>query len=80
MVDHARPKRRKPARRRGRWIRKNIVIDQRKLDEARRSLGTETETATVDQALDLVAFRRELSRGIAAVRKAGGVRDLFEDG
>jgi hypothetical protein len=60
------------------WVRKNIVMDQRKLDAARRVLGVETETEAVDVALDLVAFRRELVRGIAAVRRAGGIEDVFE--
>jgi len=52
---------------RPRLVRKNMIVDQRKLDEARRALGAATETDTVDQALDLVAFRTELSRGIAAM-------------
>jgi hypothetical protein len=60
-------------------VRKNMIVDQRKLDEARRALGAATETDTVDQALDLVAFRTELSRGIAAMRKNGGFEDIFED-
>ena len=64
---------------RPRWVRKNMVIDQRKLNEARRALGAATETDTVDQALDLVAFRKELSRGVAAIRKNGGFEDVFED-
>lgn len=53
-------------------------MDQRKLDAARRTLGVSTETEAVDVALDLVAFRDELVRGIAAVRRAGGVQDVFE--
>src|SRR5260221_7380459 len=60
------------------WVRKNVVMDQRKLDAARRVLGVETETEAIDVALDLVAFRRELVRGIAAVRRAGGIEDVFE--
>ena len=72
-----RPKR--TARRSDRWVRKNMVIDQRKLDEARRALGTATETDTVDRALDLVAFRQELSRGVASMQKSGGFVDVFED-
>lgn len=60
------------------WVRKNVVMDQRKLDTARRVLGVETETEAIDVALDLVAFRRELVRGIAAVRRAGGIEDVFE--
>ena len=60
------------------WVRKNVVMDQRKLDAARRVLGVETETEAIDVALDLVAFRRELVRGIAAVRRAGGIEDVLE--
>jgi hypothetical protein len=53
-------------------------MDQRKLDVARRLLGVATETEAIDVALDLVSFRRELVRGIGAVRRAGGVEDIFE--
>jgi hypothetical protein len=60
------------------WVRKNIVMDQRKLDAARHALGVETEAEAIDLALDLVAFRHELVRGIAAVRRADGVEDVFE--
>jgi len=54
-------------------------MDQSKLDVARRALGVNTETEAIDQALDLVAFHQELARGIAAVRRSGGVDDVFED-
>lgn len=64
-------------RRRG-WVRKNMVMDQRKLDVARRALGVDTETETIDRALDFVAFREELAEGFAAVRRSGGVEDVFE--
>jgi hypothetical protein len=60
------------------WVRKNVVMDQRKLDVARRALGVETETEAIDQALDLVGFREELARGFTAVRRSGGVDDVFE--
>jgi hypothetical protein len=60
------------------WVRKNVVMDQRKLDAARRALGVQTETEAIDVALDLVAFRRELVRGIAAVRRVGGIEDVLE--
>ncbi len=53
--------------------RKNIVIDQRKLDAAKMALGVETETATVDAALDLIVFRTELFAGLDRVVAAGGV-------
>lgn len=65
------------ARRTG-WVRKNVAMDQRKLDAARRALGVATETEAIDLALDFVAFRREVARGITAVRRAGGIEDVFE--
>jgi hypothetical protein len=72
----ARTRGRRSSRRAG-WVRKNVVMDQRKLDVARRALGVDTETETIDQALDLVAFRHELAKGFAAVRRSGGVEDVF---
>lgn len=60
------------------WVRKNVVMDQRKLDAARHALGVETETEAIDLALDFVAFRREIAAGIAAVRRSGDVDDVFE--
>jgi hypothetical protein len=68
-----------PITQRQRWVRKNMVIDQRKLDAARRTLRASTDTQAVHLALDLVAFRRELTRGIAAMRKVGLTDDVFED-
>jgi hypothetical protein len=60
------------------WVRKNVAMDQRKLDAARKALGVETETEAIDLALDFVAFRREVSDGITAMRRAGGIEDVFE--
>lgn len=60
------------------WVRKNVAMDQRKLDVARRALGVETETEAIDQALDFVAFRKELARGFSAVRRSGGIDDVLE--
>ena len=64
--------------RRAGWVRKNVVMDQRKLDVARRALGVATETEAIDQALDFVAFREELAKGFTAVRRSGGVDDVLE--
>lgn len=64
--------------RRAGWVRKNVVMDQRKLDVARRALGAATETEAIDQALDFVAFRDELAKGFTAVRRGGGVEDVLE--
>ncbi len=61
------------------WVRKNLHIDQRKLNVARKVLGAKTETETVDAALDAIAFRKELAGGIRRVREAGGLRDIYRD-
>jgi hypothetical protein len=47
-----------------------------KIARAQRVLGTPTATATIEEALDLVVFRRELTEGVDA---AFGVeiRDVF---
>jgi hypothetical protein len=60
------------------WVRKNVAMDQRKLDEVRRLLGVDTETDAIDRALDFVAFGRELAAGFEAVKRTGGVEDVFE--
>jgi hypothetical protein len=52
-------------------VRKNVFVDQRKLDAVRSTLGVNTETEAIDLALDFVVFRHELARGIDAVRRAG---------
>lgn len=52
------------------WVRKNIDIDQRKLAIARVALGTSTEKATADAALDAIVFRKELRAGIGRLRKS----------
>lgn len=70
--------RRRLAGGRAAWVRKNVVMDQRKLDIVRRALGVDTETEAIDQALDFVAFREELAKGFSAVRRNGGVDDVFE--
>jgi hypothetical protein len=71
------PRPRASSRRAG-WVRKNVAMDQRKLDVARRALGVDTETEAIDQALDFVAFRNELAQGFAAVRRSGGIDDVLE--
>jgi hypothetical protein len=54
-------------------VRKNLRLSQAKLNRARRLLGTTTETETVEQALDLVAFRHEAMEG---VRRMGGTKSI----
>jgi hypothetical protein len=60
------------------WVRKNVVMDQQKLDAARRALGVKTEAEAIDLALDFVTFRRDLAEGISAIRRAGGIDDVFD--
>jgi hypothetical protein len=49
-------------------VRKAFWLDPRLLDEARASLGASTEREAVEMALDLVSFRKELTRGARALR------------
>lgn len=52
--------------------RKNILVDQRKLDAAKTALGALTETAAIDAALDLVVFRTEVFSALDRVAADGG--------
>ena len=56
--------------------RKNMLMDQRKLDVAKAALGAETETAAVDAALDLVVFRTEVFHGLEELAAAGGIATI----
>jgi hypothetical protein len=58
--------------------KKNLRLHQSKIDEAKRILGTATETETIEVALDLVVFRTELVEGVRAMRGANLV-NLFDD-
>ena len=49
-------------------VRKEFWLDPRVLAEAQAALGAATERETVEQALDLVAFRGELVVGARALR------------
>jgi hypothetical protein len=57
-------------------VRKNLRLTQAKIDRAKRILGTETETETIEQALDLVAFRKEVVAGIRRIAGTGAVGDV----
>jgi hypothetical protein len=56
-----------------------MLMDQKKLDEAKRVLKTATETETIDAALDEIAFRHGLIDGMRALKSAGGLADLFDE-
>ncbi|MEO7085869.1 MAG: hypothetical protein ABI442_16810 [Gemmatimonadaceae bacterium] len=49
-------------------VRKEFWLDPTVLAEAQAFLGTATERETVEVALDLVTFRRELVAGVRALR------------
>jgi len=59
--------------------RKNLNIDQEKLDRAVSILGARSETDAVDQALDLVLFRDEVIEGIERLAGTGGVENYFDE-
>lgn len=56
--------------------RKNMLMDQRKLDIAKATLGADTETAAVDAALDLVVFRSEVFQALDQLAAAGGLASI----
>ena len=73
------PKRSTPKREK--WARKNILIDQNKLDQAKAILDVRTETDAVDASLDLVTFHHgEVLSGIDQLVAAGGLKDAFKKG
>jgi hypothetical protein len=61
--------------------RKNLLLDQTKIDRARRIFKAATETEAVHRALDaaadLEAFQRELDRGFDALIGGGGFANPF---
>jgi hypothetical protein len=62
--------------------RKNLLLDQVKIDKARRILGAPTETEAIhralDAAIDLEAFQREVDSGLEALVGKGGFVDRFK--
>jgi hypothetical protein len=63
-----------------RKVRKNLRLTQAKLDRAMSLLGTETETETVERALDLVAFREEVIAGVRGLAGSRSLRDFVGNG
>jgi hypothetical protein len=60
-------------------VRKNMRLRQDLLDQAKKILGTRTETETVEQALELVAFRKEVSEGIRRIAGSRSMRDIYAE-
>jgi hypothetical protein len=63
----------------GRTVRKNMRLRQDLLDQARKVLETRTETETVEEALELVTFRREVAEGIRRIAGSGALRDIYAE-
>lgn len=61
-------------------VRKNLRLTQAKIARAQRILGTATETETIEEALDLVAFRQEVLDGVRRVAGVRALRDVLRDG
>ena len=56
--------------------RKNFRLDQAKLDRVKELLGAKSETDAVEQALDLVLFRREVMEGLRRIAGSGVTDDI----
>ena len=64
--------------------RKNLFIDQHRIDRVKVLLHADTETETIERALALVedyaVFQTEVDRGLAALVGRGGFVDQFTSG
>jgi hypothetical protein len=60
-------------------VRKTLRLTQEKINRAKKSLGTSTETETIEEALDLVAFRKEVTDGVDRIAGTGAINDVFAD-
>jgi hypothetical protein len=52
-------------------VRKEFWLDPKALRKAQKLLGAETERETVEMALDLVAFRHEVTEGLQTLSGLG---------
>lgn len=59
--------------------RKNLNVDQEKLDRLISLMGAGTETEVVDQALDLLLFQEEAMAGLRKLAGRGNqIENLFD--
>ncbi|MBW3571575.1 MAG: hypothetical protein KY467_10755 [Gemmatimonadetes bacterium] len=81
MADTTGRKRRgRPASNRPGMRRKNLNVDQAKLDRLVALLGSGTETEVVDQALDLLLFQEEAMAGLRKLAGRGHeIENLFDE-
>lgn len=80
MSQNMKPARRKTQKRifKADIRRKNLNIDQTKLDQVRSLLDVKTETEAIDQALGIVLLRQELVEGVQRIAGSGGVENYFD--
>jgi hypothetical protein len=70
----------RPANSRPEIRRKNLNVDQAKLDRLISLLGSGTETEVVDQALDLLLFQEEAMAGLRKLAGRGHeIENLFDE-
>jgi hypothetical protein len=75
----SRKRRGRPSSIRPEMRRKNLNIDQAKLDRLLTLLGAGTETEVVDQALDLLLFQEEAMAGLRRMAGRGHeIENLFD--
>lgn len=58
--------------------KKNYRLRQSKIDRAMKILGTRTETETIEQALDMIAFQSEMLDAVDAMY-GSGVTNVFDE-
>jgi hypothetical protein len=80
MSEATNPKRRgRPPTARSGMRRKNLNVDQEKLDRLITLMGAGTETEVVDQALDLLLFQEEAMAGLRKLAGRGHeIENLFD--
>ena len=57
--------------------RKHYYLNENKIRRAKAILGAKTETKTIDAALDLIVFRKEILKSLEKVAGRGGVEKVF---
>lgn len=60
--------------------RKNVYLDEGKIRRAQRILGTQTDAETIDRALDLVVFRKEIVHSLEQTAGKGWGGKKVQDG
>jgi hypothetical protein len=58
--------------------KKNFRLRQSEIDRAMKILGTRTETETIEQALQMIAFQQEMLDAVDAMYGAGVV-NVFDE-